>query len=1245
MRLGRRLSLSSRQRRSRDGLFCRLSSTPTPTTQTLGAEASHPDTRDSLSAEHSIANVSSATDTTSASLGSFPNTAAAGTPPSLSTSSLETSSPSSTSLRGASNSAGSGGNEASNAGDVVSVAITAPPSRSLDSPAATPSSASHRWRFGRPSKDSLTPNVEDSRSPAAVDRRDDSPQVSVSADDDDQATATDSDADDSATAADEKDSPPAAAPPVITVAEAPAKTLATGPAGTPPSTSAAPPSPIPSAPRSLLLLPGLIFSHAAAAAAAAASATQAATSASVAATRRSLRLSPFRQQASASKQQAPERSVEEPVDPQIDIASSNTQLYPIVLGSGLPPDYHKLTRFLTNTAAATLGRKSSFAGKHSASQSGAQMNDDYTPGTSQQVEATSGRQASAAREHATPHERRPLVVTVDYGDTLSSVHNESVQNTTEAPLQSVHRVAWSVAAEKGYQTVRTAFGDFARTSIHPNMEDIHWPTLEDRERLQSDPGALEREEKAAIEAVLAHDETAAVTFGTPLLKRRKRSTEMGQLQGSSTVHSVLAVEAKRQSDTDIVTLSEPASDATTLEDEAEQQLAKLRAEFRTSISRVQSLTSCSPMSDSSIPRVFVLADGHGGVRAAKFFVPRIRDLMHELIVSRPWDLDLESDRLLWVERVEALFVTADAEYVALQTEAYKKWKETGAVHSQRPPDDGCTLIATVLIGGWLVNMNVGDSRTVVYSRASAKVAAGSSPSPGDAHTQTTTATREAAEVVLQGEKSGAPTDDGSSLWREQFSSVDHNMSHSGKVWDIHRSGGHFISPPGAARPVQIEPPERRQHRPYLELNGGRVSRQSSEPVRAVGVSHRRTLNLTATMGDLLFKVSPPVLSPRPDLHFLRLDADKDYTVVMATDGVWDHLASQGSEAAQNRAVLDLVAAAVDAAATTAAGNRLRVGHRAPLELRLSQAASCLAHREAEYEEDDENDGVEDSSPWEESATTSLLPGAGEAVVNGNLGLAGAPVPSAPGIDETDAPGGAVAGAAPPSVAGAALLPQPTPALENSTATTSGGDVGVVHRDSAQVPENGAAELAAAVTADVTAAIATAEATEGSGVGAGAAVVDANAFLPGVPAPTVPGAATESAAETGGSVATAAAPPLADPLATAAPVPFSADGAVSTTDVSAVAAAPAAVASAVAPVEAAAVAPVAATAASALVTVAAGEVWPRLPRAMLHAADGLYARRLPRYDDATAFVVVLTGGRPASAASVPASAPAASAAEA
>ncbi|KAJ1552900.1 hypothetical protein HK405_009641, partial [Cladochytrium tenue] len=562
---------------------------------------------------------------------------------------------------------------------------------------------------------------------------------------------------------------------------------------------------------------------------------------------------------------------------------------------------------------------------------------------------------------------------------LDEANIENGDYLTEQPASAVHRISWSVAAEKGYQTLRTVQNDFIRAAIHPDLEDIHWPTLDDRERMCGQPGGLEREEAAVMTALWALEDAIHGSNNSTSAKRRKRKPESSEGEGNirsaggflSERSSRLALNQahKESADGASATTNQNEGQSTDnlqekeggawsvsdlTEEDAESRRVAMQARYQLLLQAAQALTSStSQLSTTGIPRVFVLADGHGGIRAARFFVPRTRDLVYELVASKTWDFDFESERELWAQKIESLFASIDAEYVALQVEAYRKWKEDGAVHAQRPLDDGCTLIVTVLIGGWFINMNVGDSRTVVYSRQAYPTYPGSAAFNQE------------------------------SQWVQDFSSVDHNMSHSGKVWEIHRSGGQFICPPGAPRPVQIEPPESRQHRPYHELNGGRIFRQSSDPVKAVGVSHRRTLNLTATMGDLLFKINPPVLSPRPDISFMRLDASRDYALVMATDGVWDHLLAQGSDLAQNQAVLGVVAEALAAAendrilappaavsvAAAPASDELTSGSA----FRLLQAATSLALREAEFlEEPVGNPSLDPTAAAAAAAATSLV---------------------------------------------------------------------------------------------------------------------------------------------------------------------------------------------------------------------------------------------------------------------------------
>ncbi|KAI8620936.1 hypothetical protein BC830DRAFT_377714 [Chytriomyces sp. MP71] len=277
-------------------------------------------------------------------------------------------------------------------------------------------------------------------------------------------------------------------------------------------------------------------------------------------------------------------------------------------------------------------------------------------------------------------------------------------------------------------------------------------------------------------------------------------------------------------------------------------------------------------------RLFILADGHGGILASKFFVPRTKAVLSDLLLSQLWDFSLEQHRADFETRAADAFRVIDAEYCATQVARYRTWVDNGSVPSDRPDDDGCALVAVVLHNGWLVNLNVGDSRMTLASRL-----------------RRTSAFQKHQES-----------------WHPVFTSVDHNMTHPAKVYSIFQAGGHFMSPNHSLIPMNPQHPSIRKDLPYHELANARIYRHASAAVKAVGVSHRRTLNLTGTMGDLLFKIEPAILNPIPDVSFVELEAEHEYVMFLATDGIWDHLMDQaGDTERQNSMVLRVVAAAIE----------------------------------------------------------------------------------------------------------------------------------------------------------------------------------------------------------------------------------------------------------------------------------------------------------------------------------------------
>ncbi|KAJ3118074.1 Protein phosphatase 1D [Phlyctochytrium bullatum] len=568
---------------------------------------------------------------------------------------------------------------------------------------------------------------------------------------------------------------------------------------------------------------------------------------------------------------------------------------------------------------------------------------------------------------------RPTTSEVSDSAALASAAAVLATTTTEspAPPKLTHRMTWSVATEKGYRRLPsnmipppsgesspTTASGYPRHPIHPDLEDVHWPpAIAHATGLLAPWAADGGVALAGSGSENADDELhagggvrglamSATTAGTPSTPgsndgdegtRRVRSKSEVGLDKKKRGLSPWKWSTTKSASTSDLTQQQPAAARGSPSPTPSLGLPEGTAvveEGKGGVVRamVESL--------SGTTRIFVLADGHGGVQAARFFVPRLRDSLMELMTSRSWDFAHDEDRESFTQETATLFKFLDTEYCAIQVAAYRRWVDAGSVHGARPADDGCTMVVVVVHGDHVVSLNVGDSRAVVVSREPVVA----EPRSEDAMDE------DLVMRIIRGEDRSSSSLLRQSRWTPVFSTDDHNMAHPGKVWDIHRAGGHFINPNGTLKHVVVSPPEQRRHRAYDELNGARIYRHPTDAVRAVGVSHKRTLNLTATMGDLLFKIEPAILSPVPDVKFVRLAKDREYVILLATDGVWDHLRNQSSHVDQNLLALGVVASAVEsipAQAETFLPNEV-------LTERLGLAARALVLRETD---------VERTHPW------------------------------------------------------------------------------------------------------------------------------------------------------------------------------------------------------------------------------------------------------------------------------------------
>ncbi|KAJ3063558.1 hypothetical protein HK102_008436 [Quaeritorhiza haematococci] len=282
----------------------------------------------------------------------------------------------------------------------------------------------------------------------------------------------------------------------------------------------------------------------------------------------------------------------------------------------------------------------------------------------------------------------------------------------------------------------------------------------------------------------------------------------------------------------------------------------------------------NPNASDYNPQVFVVADGHGGSDAAQFFTEKATREVRELVGGREWNFSRTADRRVLEQEIKELFQAWDSEYCIRALTAYKTWLDNGSPDEHRPKEDtGCTLCVNIIHRGWLINCNVGDSRTIVGVK-SAKARGLTTPKQTDA--------------LLQQQQRVSCVEDIKS-WRLAFQSADHNMMNPAKVYSIRTKGGVFLTPHTTVKTIHVTTPEQRGFQPYHELCDCRLYRPPDERIKALGVNHRRTLNLTGTMGDLLFKIEPAILSPIPDVTFVALEETLDYAIVIATDGVWDHM--------------------------------------------------------------------------------------------------------------------------------------------------------------------------------------------------------------------------------------------------------------------------------------------------------------------------------------------------------------------
>ncbi|KAG4102665.1 protein serine/threonine phosphatase 2C [Neocallimastix lanati (nom. inval.)] len=277
--------------------------------------------------------------------------------------------------------------------------------------------------------------------------------------------------------------------------------------------------------------------------------------------------------------------------------------------------------------------------------------------------------------------------------------------------------------------------------------------------------------------------------------------------------------------------------------------------------------------------IWLLADGHGGHEAPQFFIKEMRMAIEDVVDFHDWNWEKREECQLFERFIKDKYKEVDKKFCDMRTEEFKAWKASG-YRGEKPLDDGCTFIVNIIYKNMHINCNVGDSRTVLGRRENIK--------------RSFFSHRE-------------------SVWSQVFGSRDHSPELSDMAYHISQNGGIFLNQNGSKRiHGAIVSPAKRGTKPYSDLVGTRIYRAVNQGISEIGISNMRTLNMGATMGDLLFKIEPAVLINEPDVTFNKLNANKDYLLVIATDGVWDYLKYDYSTTQMNNNLLEFIGLSMSA---------------------------------------------------------------------------------------------------------------------------------------------------------------------------------------------------------------------------------------------------------------------------------------------------------------------------------------------
>ncbi|KAF9421213.1 Protein phosphatase 1L [Podila epigama] len=272
-------------------------------------------------------------------------------------------------------------------------------------------------------------------------------------------------------------------------------------------------------------------------------------------------------------------------------------------------------------------------------------------------------------------------------------------------------------------------------------------------------------------------------------------------------------------------------------------------------------------------RLFCITDGHGGCACSNYVIATVPGAM-QVILGRykATDFALPSVQEIVKRQITDALRVIDKEYLEYKKRQYMLFKAK-AIPSD-PGSDGTTLIVNIFIDKWIINVNLGDSRSMISSR------------------------------------------DFTGRWNVDYFSEDHTPSLERLAHTIYANGGEFVTHDDKI--IKFDPNLKSDKKHRQSLKEARI-RVRDAALNEYGIPWRTrngqcaSVNLGACIGDILYKLDPvnPVLSCTPDVTFIDISEIQQGYMLMASDGLWDYVNRGGKVQDQNALVSQFIGDKLD----------------------------------------------------------------------------------------------------------------------------------------------------------------------------------------------------------------------------------------------------------------------------------------------------------------------------------------------